>query len=544
MDNSNITNHSQDLLKTLLGGMQAAAYIINQETFELVYINRYFKKVFPTANEGQICYKALWGYSSPCENCPMVSSNEQEKAHFERFDPKSQRYLSVDAIKLLGDYKNNYAFTGYDITDRVLSEQKLHQLAYYNERFGIKNMKMFLKDSNTLIQQNKKPTAYLIRLKNIAQYNMILGRENVDELIHTIIDCYKVVAGHKSIYYMENAIIGFLIDSSEQLEQIQSTTNKINQGICEKLKSAFHVKIDTVELRMAPELNYYKKTMHYIETLFNAMENQAEACSTVFTEKHIQDIERRNKIRTLIEQQITPTDFKVYLQPVYSIQQQRYTKCEALLRLHTEELGWISPLEFIPVLEDTGKIKKVTLAILNTACKLIESRKQRGKLPVYINVNIPPLLLSTPQFYNECEKLYQQYGDAMQYIKMELTENIAIKEFDHIKDAMERLLAFGVSFSIDDFGSGYSNLNYLVELKATEVKADKCLIDKIHVSLPHRLMIQNIINLSHSLGLEVVAEGVETKEQYEILKELGCDYIQGYYFSKPVDSAEIEAILP
>lgn len=535
---------TQDLLKTLLGGMQAAAYIIDQETFKLVYVNAYLKNIFLDAQEGSICYEALWGYSAPCQNCPMIHAKEQEKVHFERFECKSQRYLSIDAIKLMGAYKNQYVFTGYDITDRVLSEQKLHQLAYYNERFGIKNMKLFLQDSNILVHQTPNAISYLIRLKNIAQFNMILGRENVDRLIHHIIACYESVIDKSNIYYMEDAIIGFLIPDAETLEQIRSVTNKINLGTCDSLKGSFNVKIDTVELPLSTEPNYYQKTMHYIESLFNSMEDQKEAGSTLLTETHIQNIERRNKIRTLIEQEIKPEDFKIYLQPVYSIQEQRYTKCEALSRLYTEQLGWVSPLEFIPVLEETGKVKELTFSILRTACKMIQSRKERGKPAVYINVNIPPLLLPTQEFHKECENLHQQYGDCLQYIKMELTENIAIKEFEHIKESMERLIALGVSFSIDDFGSGYSNLNYLVELQATEVKADKCLIDKIHTSSSHRLMIENIIKLSHALNFEVVAEGVEVQEQYEILKDLGCDYIQGYYFSKPIDSAEIESVLP
>lgn len=171
---------------------------------------------------------------------------------------------------------------------------------------------------------------------------------------------------------------------------------------------------------------------------------------------------------------------------------------------------------------------------------MIAARAKRKQPPIQVNVNVSTVQFSKSTFYDDVTHVIHKYQIDPALIQLEVTESIIINSFEYIISIMRRLIEFGVSFAIDDFGTGYSSLSYIGTLPVESIKLDKSFVDKIAESEVYLLIVKNVIEIAKGLQFQIVAEGVESRNQYEILKRLDCDYIQGYYFSTPLPPEKFE----
>jgi EAL domain-containing protein (putative c-di-GMP-specific phosphodiesterase class I) len=209
---------------------------------------------------------------------------------------------------------------------------------------------------------------------------------------------------------------------------------------------------------------------------------------------------------------------------------------EALVRWDHPERGLLEPSEFVPVAEESGLVIPMGEQILRESCfRAKEWQEEDPRVPpLMMSVNLSASQLSRMDLVNTVERVLGETGLEGSRLTLDVTETVYVKVLAANTAILDRLRALGVRFSIDDFGTGYSSLSYLKRLPADAIKIDKSFVDGLGKDVEDTAVIRMIIELAHTLGLEVIAEGVETEEQVALLKEMGCDFAQGYHFSKPL----------
>ena len=230
----------------------------------------------------------------------------------------------------------------------------------------------------------------------------------------------------------------------------------------------------------------------------------------------------------------------MYLQPKYSIASDRVIGAEALARWIHPKRGMISPMDFIPVFEQNGFIVKLDRFIWECACRKLDEWRRLRMPMLPISVNVSRVHLNRDTLVDELEALLAKYDIPHRYFELEITESVENVNSDQ---AIRELKKRGFTLLMDDFGSGYSSLNMLNSTPFDIIKIDKDFLSSLLDSGRGQNIIRHTIAMSHEIGLELIAEGVETKEQAEFLSSCGCDQAQGYYYSRPVPVAEFDCLL-
>ena len=231
--------------------------------------------------------------------------------------------------------------------------------------------------------------------------------------------------------------------------------------------------------------------------------------------------------------------FEVHFQPLFSVAEERITGFEALVRWNHQEDGRISPAEFIPLAEETGLIVQLGEWVLRDACR------QAGNWPqdVSVAVNISPKQFAYPGLSSAILQALTSSGLAPNRLELEITESIFIADIEKTMETLHGLRNLGVRIALDDFGTGYSSLSYLRSFPFDKVKIDRSFVEDLGGEGTGHAVIRAITALADALGMDTLAEGVEIEEQYDILAREGCQYIQGYLFSRPIPGAEVAAML-
>lgn len=246
-----------------------------------------------------------------------------------------------------------------------------------------------------------------------------------------------------------------------------------------------------------------------------------------------------NKVRSVIKKQ----HFSVYLQPIVDTKTGALLSAEALVRWVEEDGKLISPGDFIPVFEKNGFITQLDLYVLDEVCRQQKEWIDKGITPVPVSVNISRVDLNHPGLVDDIINTVDKYGISHDLIKIELTESAFNRDEELIKNTLNRLHDAGFKILMDDFGSGYSNLNMFEEMPVDIVKIDMRFLKNIDKSEKGRIVLESVTEMSDKMGLKTVAEGVENISQYKVIHDLDCDMIQGYYFSRPVPEKEFEKYL-
>jgi diguanylate cyclase (GGDEF)-like protein/PAS domain S-box-containing protein len=235
-------------------------------------------------------------------------------------------------------------------------------------------------------------------------------------------------------------------------------------------------------------------------------------------------------------------EYVLTFQPYYHLSTRKVAGSEALLKWNNDEFGQVSPTKFIPMLEETGMIIDVGKWVLQTACMQIrEWSNRRGSLPM--SVNLSPFQFRHEYLVETVENTIHEYGIDAGRLTLEVTESTFMKDQDFAVSVLKRLKGLGVRIAIDDFGTGYSSLSYLKKFPVDFVKIDQSFIKDVATDPDTMSLVTAIVSMSHSLSLKTIAEGVETEEQWKILRLLKCDMAQGYYFSRPVSARDFENLL-
>jgi diguanylate cyclase (GGDEF)-like protein len=273
---------------------------------------------------------------------------------------------------------------------------------------------------------------------------------------------------------------------------------------------------------------------------------QGQAQYVVFNQPMLLSASERLQLEAELQYALDRDEFELYYQPILSIEANGIAGFEALIRWQHPRLGFVSPVQFISIAEQTGAIAKMGTWVLWTACRQL--RIWQLEVPtlhsafVSVNVSVQQLLL--PSYVEQVEQIIQETGIEGQYVQLEITESAAVSQPEMIGQKLSRLKKLGIQICFDDFGTGYSQLGYLVQLPVDALKIDRSFVSYIGTQEKNSEIAKTILALSSSLQLDVTAEGVETLEQYHHLRSLGCRKFQGYLFSPPIANQDIPHFCP
>ena len=253
--------------------------------------------------------------------------------------------------------------------------------------------------------------------------------------------------------------------------------------------------------------------------------------------------DRLEQIKTSLCGALKREEFQVYYQPQVNLQTGKIMSAEALVRWLHPEKGLISPAEFIPDAEETGFIVQLGEWVLQTACRQMQFWQNAGFSLEQVAVNLSPRQFHQPDLSSRVAQILAEIGLAPTSLELELTESMMVEDAESAIATLQQLKNLGVSISIDDFGTGYSSLSYLTQYPFDVLKIDRCFISSITDGCTNAAIVKAIIEMAHSLCLEVIAEGVETEAERDFLWRYECDTMQGYLFSPPVSAADFEQLL-
>ena len=279
-----------------------------------------------------------------------------------------------------------------------------------------------------------------------------------------------------------------------------------------------------------------------VEELLLIIDSQDDIKETERVE--IEDIVEKHKRRILIEsilrRAIANREFQVYYQPIWERKSGRFHSAEALIRLKTAEFGFISPEEFIPIAEESGQIVEIGAFVFDEVCRFYKSHELEKLGVDYVEVNLSTVQCMDPELVQSFKETLRKYQILPERMNLEITESAAADNRRILKDNVNVLNGLGFSFSLDDYGTGYSNFSYMFDLPFSIIKLDKSILwralhpTKGEGSKSSGILLSNTIRMMKEMGYHVLVEGVETAEQKLLLEKLSCDYFQGYYFSKPI----------
>ncbi len=475
-----------------------------------------------------------------------VERNDLIRFRYKLFFKGKERYFEA-RIRVLSNKARVIAVLR-DINDQVRAEKKMYEQANFDSLTGLPNRLLSLGTLEQLIIEQKAAqkafAVIFIDLDDFKKINDTLGHETGDKLLiemaHRIrskldaSDTIGRLGGDEFIVLMK-------IDTS-----LASLGAKV-QSLVELFKTPLSIDNRNLLMSVSIGVSTYPDDGHTVTELIrkadSAMYHAKSSGRNMFCfySATMNDTVTR---RLLIEEQmhgaLARNEFSVHLQPQISLCDRQFIGAEALLRWDNPKLGKLSPAEFIPIAEQNGTIVDIGKFVLMQVKMVLDSWEKEGFSGLRIAANLSPRQLKDAEFIPFLQELVTDMHDNSNHLELEVTEGVLLTGLRDVELALLEIHKLGVLLAMDDFGTGYSSLNYLRKYPFGVLKIDKSFIDDIEEDVEDYRLIEAIVNMSHGMNLKVVAEGVETLKQAEILKTLNCDIAQGYYFSKPVSLKEFE----
>ncbi|NOQ89525.1 MAG: EAL domain-containing protein [Gammaproteobacteria bacterium] len=440
-----------------------------------------------------------------------------------------------------------------DVTERTHSEQMVWKQANFDLLTGLPNRNMFhdrLAHEILRAERDRSTLALLlIDLDQFKEVNDTLGHDVGDELLkqtaHRISDCVRHSDTVARLGGDEFTVILPELNDNSNIEDI-------TQKILQKLEEQFHLGDEIVHISGSIGITLYPNDASNIETLVKNADQAMYVAKkkgrnrfSYFTQSLQDAAQNRLKLTNDLRNALTKNQLEVYFQPIIDLETGHIVKAEALLRWHHPTRGMVSPIEFIHLAEETGMINKIGNWVFTQSVTKANQWGKQFNSGFQISVNMSPaqFRLDTSTFIMEWQAYLKELDISGHNIVVEITEGLLLHAEPDVIDKLLWLRDAGIQVAIDDFGTGYSSLSYLKKFDIDYLKIDKTFVSNLESNVNDIALCNAIIVMAHTLDLQVIAEGVETEGQKKILEEAGCDFVQGYLFSRPVAADEFEKIL-
>ena len=369
--------------------------------------------------------------------------------------------------------------------------------------------------------------------------------ETEDEISVDVIHYLSEIEDALLFKYSEDEMVLIFDDIKKAVGSVEMLQSRFESGWGKDDAIVLHpFRIFLPDIRMARSAKDVLPLMKYVREISrdnrrDYVESDLVAVDKQMVEKMYQERETEKLILEAIEQ----NRIEVYYQPIYSTQEHRFTSAEALVRMKDEKGALVSPGVFISVAEKNGMIIKLGEIVFEKVCQFIQKKKPEQYGIHYIEVNLSVVQCAYTYLAEDYIKIMEQYNIPPRLINLEITESASLSAKKTLLDNMKCLMNYGVKFSLDDFGTGQSNLNYIVDMPVDIVKFDKDMTNAYFENGKAKYVMDAAMHMIHGMNLEIVSEGIETEKQFRTMEELGINYIQGYYFSKPLPEDEFLTFL-
>ncbi|OGX38368.1 MAG: hypothetical protein A3C36_06235 [Omnitrophica WOR_2 bacterium RIFCSPHIGHO2_02_FULL_52_10] len=432
------------------------------------------------------------------------------------------------------------------------TQKKLHHEAFHDNLTGLPNRFLLHDRIEKLIQYTKRNPEYkfaviFLDLDRFKVINDSLGHVKGDELLRKFtqrltqhlreVDTVARPGGDEFV---------ILVSAIKNPKDAILVADRVQNILKEPFSLGGQTVYMTASIGIAFNKEEYRQAADFLRDADNAMysaKSRGKARYEIFDKKMHVDTMNTLKLETDLRKAISERQFVLHYQPIYSVKDRKVTRLEALLRWQHPQRGLIYPDEFIPLAEETGLILDIGKIVFDMVCTQIRGWQQKGLKVVETAINF-----STKQFEQRgLVKFFKEKtletGITPSLLIIEITENVAIHDLDRCIQLMNEIKGIGIQFSLDDFGTGFSSLSCLNALPVDFLKIDRTLIKNLGQDRNNEAITKSIILMSHEMGFKVVAEGVETQEQLNLLQAYGCDEAQGYLLGKPMPADKIESVL-
>lgn len=467
---------------------------------------------------------------------PILKSLDKLKILLKNLENKDLNFEKLDEFEQLEVVSSSL---GSSINKKIKS------LIYYDELTQLPNRKLLFKQCNDLIKANRKFALIFVDLNKFKYINDVFGHSSGDQVLVEFSNRLKKCLKGKGIvsrYSGDEFIIIYsnYIDNNE-LEAFY------NNVILKEFKEPIIFNNNKVFMDFAAGVSVYPKDGNNFNDLINksdfmmysSKKNNKRAKLLFFNDVIYNEILEIETMKEDLKYAVDNNEFVLYYQPIVD-KNKAIKKLEALIRWNNRKLGYISPDKFIEYAEETGEIVKVGYWVIEDVCKNFNELFKSNNM-LQVSINVSPIQLMEVDFVNKAEEILNKYNVTWRNLCLEITETAVLDENIIIRDNLLLLNKKGVKIALDDFGTGYASFSYLKKFKLDILKIDRIFIDN-GLDIDYKI-VDNIKSIANLLNMETVIEGVETEEQFNNLKSVGCEYFQGYYFSRPLPISEINKIL-
>ena len=442
--------------------------------------------------------------------------------------------VAIDILdELLEEYCSDMAKSSIELQDIPENDEMENVLK------SIGKLRRFRRNVNQLVYSATKNVGFIqFDIRRFKIVNDLYGEKFGDEILDFIADKLGEICRSDQFFINLRSDVFMVVTEYDKEEELEEFIRKLDAAIC----SYKNVKI---------QMSYGVYTVEDKEMELRQMEDRAAmarkaAKNSIVTnilfykEQFKESLYNRKFIEENMQTAITERQFMMYLQPKYSIAKNEIIGAEALVRWKHPERGMIFPDQFIPIIEENGFIRKVDYYIWEEACRFIKKCEELSIATCPISVNVSRMHLSDDECIKVLSDLIRNTGIPKKLLELEITETV---DDQQVSMKAFQLKEEGYTLLMDDFGSGYSSLNILLETPFDVIKLDKKFMENMMLSGKGRMILEQVASMSEKLGLGLLAEGVETKEQVDLLQSIGCDQVQGYYYAKPMPQEEFFELL-
>ncbi len=534
--------------------------VIVDATGRILQVNPAFTRItgYPAAEvEGRHCGEFRPQRMSEAIYCELgqavreAGSWQGEVSHQHHDGRVQPLWISLSCVRDAEGRPERYIAVLYDITEQKLSQERIHHLAHFDVLTGLPNRFLFVDRLGHAIAQAQRVGRELallfIDLDNFKQVNDTYGHPVGDQLLCQVAQRLGALTrAGDTVARLSGDEFTVLIEDARDGLALEATARKLLAGLAEP----FEVKGGQLFVTASIGIATYPKDGGDIDTLLRfadlAMYRSKDAGRNqlhFFTQAMSELVEERMQLNRDLRRAMDAGELALHYQPVLRATSMQCVGVEALARWNHPELGWIPPAKFIPLAEDSGLILPLGEWVLREACTRLQAWAAAGMVLDFVSVNVSGRQVAKPGFVELVQRILNETGCPPQRVMLELTESYVMHESASSVPVLEELRQLGFGLAIDDFGTGYSSLAYLNRLPVTKLKLDQSFVRDIPADPNGVAIARSVLRLGEILGLEVVAEGVETAEQHEFIRAEGCSFSQGYLYSRPLPQPELEEFL-
>ena len=560
-----LLQESEEKLESILTSLEEVVWSVSASTGELLYLNPAAQKVYGRPVSEFFNKQNLWLEVVYPEDRQRVESSYQtllqqgdSEVEYRILRPDGKvRWLRVRGHVIYDKKGIAMRIDGIidDITQRKQVEEQLIHDALHDALTGLPNRTLFMDRVELALQRAKRRKDYLfavlfIDLDRFKIVNDSLGHAVGDQLLSAIAHLLKqCLRPMDTIARLGGDEFTILLDELNDVTDATRIASRLQATLTSPFQLESYTVFTSASIGIALSSTGYKQAADLLRDADIAMyraKEQGKARYAIFDqvmyEQTLELLQLESDLRLALERQ----EFCLHYQPIISLVSGRLTGFEALVRWRHPQQGFISPAKFIPVAEDTGLIVSLGEWVLREACRQMHAWQVQFPTasPLKISVNLAGKQIREPNLINQIERILAETGLDGNSLKLELTESMLMDDVQETINTLLQIQAMNIQLSIDDFGTGYSSFSYLHQFPINTLKIDRSFVSQMNSDKEKLEIVQTINTLAHTLGMDVIAEGVETAEQSAQLRTLGCEFGQGYFFSKPLNSALASAMLP